>query len=644
MSDPPHTTTSVPQEVCADELPILSVDVGVELATSAPSEIPTSTNHAFDSTQVEDKPVGDNSVEHTSTQLEDKSNIAESTSPKTTTAISAAVPGVPLKRGEEGFTSEIYKIRVDHLPKYASVADFKKKLKQLTLKPIKVSVVPKRPPFGFVTFESEEEKQAALKIIHGVEWKHGKLKATGVDPKPGTDLGNRTNKRSGDREGGDNKRQKSNLLPDWEQINDKTVKYWRIKYEDQLVSKNETVRSVMQDFKKELSYLDLEWVRSQKKEDLICPVEPIIPSKVVDGYRNKCEFTVGPGESPIVGFLNGSYSEGMRVVRPTKCPHVSETMKAVASHFEVFAKDSGLPGFDREAKTGYWRLLVVRENSQGEIMIVGQLHNQDLSKEEVAVQASALSKHFVENFSDGPTVNSVFIQVHRDLSHNFPSKDIELVHGSPVLKETLLGLEFDISPTSFFQVNHGGAESLYSLIREWSSIDPSIQDNSETIVATGKPNVLDICCGTGTIGLIMSSTAAKVFGVDIVESAIQDAQKNAERNSISNAEFVCGKAEIALPALVKKALLESQSLVGIADPPRCGLHNDVVKVVRATSQIKRLVYVACDARQSVKTFVSLCRPTSNNYTGTPFRPSKVTSVDMFPHTPGFEFVMLLERD
>ncbi|KNC85821.1 hypothetical protein, variant [Sphaeroforma arctica JP610] len=584
-----------------------------------------------------------------------------------------------LKRGDEGFTSEIYRIKVDSLPKFTSVAAFKKKLGQLGLKPIKVSVQgTKQYPYSFVTFENEDNKQKALKVLNDTTWKNNNIYAIHAAPKKGTQLVGE--KRPGDRSTENDQRAKrpKSTLPLHEQINDKVAAYWRYPYDQQLLKKDGIVKSVMNDWKRDLRKAGVDWVNASP----LCPVESIIPSKVIKGYRNKCEFSLGQSaEGEVhVGFLLGRSADGTNVVRPTECPLVSEGMKAVCLHFEKFITEmSKLPIYNTQERTGHWRLLLVRETHAGEIMIVAQMHPQKLSTTEITEQGKLLGVHFSENFPEG-NVKSISLQCYEGISHGFGS-DIQLVHGPPVLEETLMGLKFDISPTSFFQVNYGGAENLYSLIRQWAGETKKLgagaksakerdgkaklydmgvhhDGNAQTDIKAEKDgskdaskdsvlrsvNVLDVCCGTGTIGMLMAPVANKVFGVDIVESAIEDAKKNALKNEMKNIEFVCGKAEDTLGKLVNTALLENMGLMGILDPPRAGLHKDVVKVIRATPQIDRLVYVACDARQSLPTLTSLCRPTSNNYIGLPFRPMRVAAADLFPNTPNFEFIVLLERE
>jgi tRNA (uracil-5-)-methyltransferase len=149
-----------------------------------------------------------------------------------------------------------------------------------------------------------------------------------------------------------------------------------------------------------------------------------------------------------------------------------------------------------------------------------------------------------------------------------------------VLQVTDQALRFRISPASFFQTNTLAAEVLYSLIKEWA------QCSSET-------TVLDVCCGTGSIGLTLAKQAKKVVGVDIVEPGILDARLNSRDNGISNVEWFVGKAEDRLSTLVREHTWGR--LIAVVDPPRGGLHIQCIRALRGSRGIKRIVYVSCNA-------------------------------------------------
>lgn len=206
---------------------------------------------------------------------------------------------------------------------------------------------------------------------------------------------------------------------------------------------------------------------------------------------------------------------------------------------------------------------------------------------------------------------------------------MEHVHGLAELEEELLGLRINVHPSAFFQVNTVMAERLYTLIRDWASV-------------TKDTTILDVCCGTGTIGLSMARHARAVFGVDLSEPAIKSAKRNARLNNITNATFIAGAAEKVISD-VMQLVPNNFDCVAVLDPPRDGVAPNVISAVRGAAKVKRIVYVACKPKNAWKNILQLCRPTSKAFRGVPFRPIRATGVDLFPHTPHGELVILLER-
>ncbi|CAM9912468.1 unnamed protein product [Ectocarpus fasciculatus] len=242
---------------------------------------------------------------------------------------------------------------------------------------------------------------------------------------------------------------------------------------------------------------------------------------------------------------------------------------------------------------------------------------------------------------------------------------MRLLWGKERLEEKLLGLRFTISPNSFFQVNTRGAEALYGVVIE------NLELGDDAVV-------LDVCCGAGTIGICAAAAggAKQVYGSDICLPAIEDARRNALANDINNCEFVCGKAEAVVGGQIAKACKQHKEslaaptataptiapatttagaglegsttpelkFAAIVDPPRSGVHAKCLRSIRSTKAIKRLVYVSCNPTKSLAAdALILCTPVSKSTTGLPFRPVKAIPVDMFPHTPHMELVMVFER-
>lgn len=221
----------------------------------------------------------------------------------------------------------------------------------------------------------------------------------------------------------------------------------------------------------------------------------------------------------------------------------------------------------------------------------------------------------------------------------------------------MLGAKFRISPTSFFQVNTPAASLLYDLVRQWCG---PLDENT---------TLFDVCCGTGTIGLCIaknSSALKEIVGLEIVEDAVLDARANAELNGITNARFIVGKAEDTInqivseyPDIKKKIVVSAteelgsdgasadtpkHSFVAVLDPPRAGMHPKVLKAIRECEAITRVVYVSCNPNSLISDASLLTRTISKSTSGTPFVPVKARPVDLFPHTPHTELVMMFQRN
>lgn len=231
------------------------------------------------------------------------------------------------------------------------------------------------------------------------------------------------------------------------------------------------------------------------------------------------------------------------------------------------------------------------------------------------------------------------------------------IHGRGYIEEKMLGLTFQISAEAFFQVNTRCAELLFERVGEWVQQAPSSEAD---VVADGnKPSdgdgsatdtlLLDVCCGTGVIGLTLAKKAKKVVGLELVPQAVEDAKRNATANDVANAVFFAGRAEQTLRDVLKDTS-EFGSVVGVVDPPRSGLHPDVIKALRKCKKMQHLIYVSCNPSGTLlENAAALCAPideTSHKQVkthGFPFRPVRAVPVDLFPHTDHCEMVVVFSR-
>ncbi|NXE51895.1 TRM2A methyltransferase, partial [Casuarius casuarius] len=538
------------------------------------------------------------------------------------------------------FTSEIYKVEIQNLPKYIGFNDVKKFLAKYGLSPHKIKLFGKQT-FAFVTFKSEEERDKALKVLHGVLWKSRRLSVRLAKPKADPIA----KKRKKEEEETEMREVKQLALskpgeeePLSKQIADVVTPLWNVPYEEQLARKKRDCEQVLQKLTKEIgnnnrAFLPWLFVQKQKYNKMCCPVEGVKPSPLQTEYRNKCEFLIGTGvnqEDKTVGCRLGKYKGGTcAVVEPFDTIHIPAVAKKVVKAFQDYIRSTPYSVYSPETYEGHWKQLTVRTSRNDHIMAIVYFNPQKLSKEELADLKISLAKYFTEGMGKDSGVTSLyFVEEGQRKSPNLEDLPLEHVAGDKYIYEELLGLKFRISPHAFFQVNTRAAEVLYTAIREWAQL------NQES-------TVLDICCGTGTIGISLAKEVKKVIGIELCQEAVQDARVNAQINELNNIEFYCGKAEDVVPSLIN--VLAPQNLITIVDPPRAGLHSKVILAIRRAEHLKKLIYVSCNPRAAMNNFVDLCRAPSNRVKGASFRPVKAMAVDLFPQTRHCELLIFFER-
>lgn len=237
-------------------------------------------------------------------------------------------------------------------------------------------------------------------------------------------------------------------------------------------------------------------------------------------------------------------------------------------------------------------------------------------------------------------ITSIFFQEYNGLSHPTPNDPVQHVYGEKHILERLGKNTFQVSPGAFFQVTTVGAEVLYDEVA--ARVREVTENPADTLL-------LDVCCGTGTIGLhcMKEGVAGRVLGVDISEPAIEDAKANAVRNGYGDegvTRFVASRAELVLAEELQKPDVKGKPIVAVVDPAREGLHADVIRALRCNPEIQRLVYVSCNPTGSLTNdAASLCQLPTKKYKGLPFKPTLAQPVDMFPLTSHCELVITFDR-
>ncbi|MGB9499869.1 MAG: 23S rRNA (uracil(1939)-C(5))-methyltransferase RlmD [Dissulfuribacterales bacterium] len=347
-------------------------------------------------------------------------------------------------------------------------------------------------------------------------------------------------------------------------------------------------------------------------------VYPTRASERIFEYRNKMEFSCSDrrwllpdelgNESIDIGFALGLHVPGTfhKVLDIDKCLIYPATGNDIVNTVRQYMKKSGCPLYGLRSHKGFWRFLMVRHS----VALDQWLVNIVTSSKDLAVVAP-LADTLREKFSNvASVVNNVTANI---ASVAVGEYEIHLA-GEQSLKEKLGPYKFEISANSFFQTNTRGAVALYNTVKEYAHL-------------TGKDNVLDLYSGTGTIPIWLSDSAKQITGIEIVESAIADAKENCRRNNISNCNFIAGDIRHLIADISRKPD------VLIIDPPRTGMHPDVVKQVLELAP-ERIVYVSCNPATLARD-LGLMKDK--------YRIIEVQPVDMFPHTYHIEAVAKLDR-
>lgn len=289
-----------------------------------------------------------------------------------------------------------------------------------------------------------------------------------------------------------------------------------------------------------------------------------------------------------------------------------------------------MEAFNPVDHTGYWKQVTARTAElYSDLMFIIAIHPQDMSSEKLEDLRIQLKEFFENGKGAQAGVTSLYFQTLDRKGVGGESRDnLWHITGRKYIEEKLFDMKFRVSPQAFFQVNTQGAQVLYNAAMELAEL------NFDT-------TLLDICCGTGTIGLCFSKHCGEVFGMEMIEDAIKNAKENAVINEVTNCEFFVGKAEDVLAPIIRRAT--KSNIIAVVDPPRAGLHQRALITLRKAKTLSKLVYISCDPRAATKNLIDLARPTSKQYAGDPLVPVKAVAVDMFPYTKHCELILCLER-
>jgi 23S rRNA (uracil1939-C5)-methyltransferase len=374
----------------------------------------------------------------------------------------------------------------------------------------------------------------------------------------------------------------------------------------------------------ELPYeTQLEYKKNHVKESLEhiaklsdIKVNSVKPSENIYQFRNKMEFSCSdkrwllPEElsNPDIkkDFGLGLHVPGTfdRVIDLERCEIQPELGNQIMNYVRSFIKNSGVPAYGLRSHEGFWRFLMLRHSlffDKWMVNIVTAEENDEL-----------LMKLALELTEKYPQIDSIVNNITSRKAGIATGEYEKLLAGKSYIREKLGDFTFKISANSFFQTNTKGAEKLYSIVSEFANL-------------SGKERVLDLYSGTGTIPIWLSKDAKEIVGIEIVESAVQDARKNAALNNITNLKFLIGDIKDVLPSFKQ---ISNEIDVMIIDPPRAGMHKDVLSQVLNLLP-EKIVYVSCNPATLARDLEEL---------STKYNILEVQPVDMFPHTFHIESV------
>ncbi len=351
-------------------------------------------------------------------------------------------------------------------------------------------------------------------------------------------------------------------------------------------------------------------------------IKPIIPSEIQTGYRNKLEFAfsenrwltrdeIGKRLPLNKGKAAGFHVPGRfdKVIDIQQCHLQPEPSNAIRNYIREYSLRRNIEFFDLVHQRGFLRNVTIRNNRKGEFMVVISFYKDD--KALIFPLLESLKQSFTEIVSLFYVINTKANDTVTDLEHI-------LYFGNDHLTEEMEGLKFRIGPKSFYQTNPIQAQKLYDVARDFAGL-------------TGRETVYDLYTGTGTIALFVARHCLKVKGIEFVDEAIDNARKNAELNNITNVEFFAGDSR----KILTNEFMAEQGYpdVIIVDPPRSGMHADVVNAI-TESNAHRIVYVSCNPATQARDIKLM---------GGRYDVICVQPIDMFPHTAHVENVALLEK-
>ena len=340
------------------------------------------------------------------------------------------------------------------------------------------------------------------------------------------------------------------------------------------------------------------------------PMESIIGMEDPFHYRNKAQFPFGKNRDGkiITGFYAGRTHS---IIENTSCHLGKEVNEEILEKILAWMNAFHVEPYNEATGKGLMRHSLIRCGFRtGEIMVCLVINGRKIPGEEALVDSLKII----------PGMTSISLNVNKEKTNVILGREVINLWGRPYIEDYIGEVKYQISPLSFFQVNPVQTERLYGKALEYAGL-------------TGEETVWDLYCGIGTISLFLARKARKVYGVEIIPDAIEDARRNASLNGFTNTEFYVGKAEEVLPEKYEKEGVRADVIV--VDPPRKGCDENLLSTM-VKMQPERIVYVSCDSATLARDLRYLC---DNGY-----ELKRVCPADMFPQTVHVEAIVLLQRE
>lgn len=386
-------------------------------------------------------------------------------------------------------------------------------------------------------------------------------------------------------------------------------KWQCLKYEEQLRAKQQQVVDNLQ--------------RIGKIE--LPEISPILGSRLTKSYRNKLEFGFSDkrwltedeirsnteySNKDAVGFhITGAFD---KILDITECHLMDDINNRIRNDIREYASEHELTFYNLRENRGLLRSLMIRTSNTGELMFLVQFR---IENNEEKQQAMALMQHLADTF---PEITSLLYVDNHKCNDTFADQQVYVFKGQDHIFEEMENLRFKVGPKSFYQTNTEQAYELYKVARDFAALK-------------GNELVFDLYTGTGTIANFVARSARQVIGIEYVPEAIEDAKVNSQINGIGNTLFYAGD----MKDILNRNFIEKHGRpdVIITDPPRAGMHQDVIDTILFAAPL-RIVYVSCNPATQARDL---------NLLDANYKVVKVQPVDMFPHTQHVENVVLLEK-